>query len=83
MQQQLDSSLQTRSTPAPINSNLLAGAREWRRKNDKNAARGINFRTGMSGHMGAHSTYTHPHDYLYETSRKMSSHSGLTVRSRR
>lgn len=71
-------------TPSPvINPTLLAGAREWRRKNDKNAARGINFRTGMSGHMGVHSTYTHPHDYLYDNFRKMSAHSGLTVRTRK
>ena len=60
---------------------LSEGAQEWRRRNGKMAADGIDFRTGLSGHTGLTVPHTHPHDFLERSSsmRTMSSHSGLTV----
>ncbi len=71
-----------------INPNMVEGAREWRRKNLKHAARGIDFRTGMSGHHAVHSGGSHPHEFLGRQSHnnrgllKMSSHTGLTMINR-
>jgi len=61
---------------------LLAGAESWRRRNGREAARGIDFRTGMSGHLGIQGHHAHPHDYVtsdHNSFPKMSLHSGLTV----
>lgn len=61
---------------------LLAGAESWRRRNGREAARGIDFRTGMSGHLGIQGHHAHPHDYVnndHNSFPKMSMHSGLTV----
>lgn len=75
----------------PSQSEMLAGARAWRERHGREAATGIDFRTGMSGHSGALSSKpTHPHDLLEnnESVRKpvsfrMSSHTGLTMGRRR
>ena len=81
------SSSSTSNSPI-INPNMVEGAREWRRKNLKHAARGIDFRTGMSGHHAVHSGGSHPHEFLGRQSHsnrgllKMSSHTGLTVINR-
>jgi len=49
------------ANPSP--SELRAGARAWRELHGR-PAQGINFRTGMSGHMGLLSTQPKPHDLL-------------------
>jgi hypothetical protein len=64
-QQRMHSSM---SHPSP--SEMIAGAQAWREQNGlskTDESTGINFRTGMSGHMGLLSTHTRPHEYL-ETS---------------
>lgn len=48
----------------PSPSELRAGARAWRELHGRDAEKGINFRTGMSGHMGLLSTHSRPHDLL-------------------
>jgi hypothetical protein len=61
---------------------MSAGAESWRRRNGREAARGIDFRTGMSGHYGIQGHHAHPHDYVnndHHSFPKMSLHSGLTV----
>jgi hypothetical protein len=50
------------SHPSP--SEMRAGARAWRELHGRPAEVGINFRTGMSGHMGLLSTHSRPHDFL-------------------
>jgi hypothetical protein len=50
------------SHPSP--SEMKAGARAWRELHDIPTEQGINFRTGMSGHMGLLSTHSRPHEYL-------------------
>jgi hypothetical protein len=50
------------SHPSP--SEMRAGARAWREMHGRPAEKGINFRTGMSGHMGLLSTHSRPHEYL-------------------
>ena len=50
------------SHPSP--SEMRAGARAWRELHGRPAEKGINFRTGMSGHMGLLSTHSRPHDFL-------------------
>lgn len=81
------------SHPSP--SALRAGAQAWREQNNQTprTGTGIDFRTGMSGHMALLSTHAHPHEYLepnnsytgysgYNTgvgSLRMSSHTGLTM----
>jgi hypothetical protein len=50
------------SHPSP--SEMRAGARAWRELHGRPAEKGINFRTGMSGHMGLLSTHSRPHEYL-------------------
>ena len=69
------------SPPSP--SALRAGARAWREMHGRPPSAGIDFRTGLSGHMALLSTSAHPHDYLEpsraETFRGMSNHTGLTM----
>ena len=50
----------------PSPSALKAGARAWRELHGRPASvkSGIDFRTGLSGHMALLSTNVHPHDYL-------------------
>lgn len=77
----------TTSHPSP--SALRAGAQAWRERHGREANQGIDFRTGMSGHMALLSTHAHPHEYLEPASSyssatgynlpKMSSHTGLTM----
>jgi hypothetical protein len=77
---------QASSHPSP--RAMSAGARAWRERNNRPASRGIDFRTGMSGHMALLSAQAHPdpHSYLrMNTSMlgKMSAHTGLTLTSRK
>lgn len=78
------------SHPSP--SAMRAGAQAWREQHGRTAAHGggINFRTGMSGHMALLSTHAHAHEYLEPSwsgqpstkrisSGRMSSHTGLTM----
>lgn len=75
------------SHPSP--SALRAGAQAWRERHGQSPRSGIDFRTGMSGHMALLSTHAHPHEFLepstsYSTSSsltipRMSSHTGLTM----
>lgn len=77
----------TTSHPSP--SALRAGAQAWRERHGREANEGIDFRTGMSGHMALLSSHAHPHEYLEPASSyssttgynlpKMSSHTGLTM----
>jgi hypothetical protein len=77
----------TTSHPSP--SALRAGAQAWRERHGRQANQGIDFRTGMSGHMALLSTHGHPHEYLEPASSysssggyhfpRMSSHTGLTM----
>jgi hypothetical protein len=62
---------------------LSAEAEAWRERYYQQRRRGIDFRTGMSGHQGAVSYMVHPHSYLDSQKQqsslpKMSSHSGLS-----
>jgi hypothetical protein len=76
----------TMSQPSP--NEMRAGARAWRERNNRDPSSGIDFRTGMSGHMALLSSHAHPHEYLEQkaativSSRgrqlKMSSHMGLS-----
>jgi hypothetical protein len=78
----------TVSQPSP--NEMREGARAWRERNNRAPINGIDFRTGMSGHMALLSSHAHPHEYLeqkaatiaIESSRsrqlKMSSHMGLS-----
>lgn len=80
------------SHPSP--SALRAGAQAWRERQGQMARNGIDFRTGMSGHMGLVSSHSHPHEYLTSNPStmggggggggntgmlRMSSHTGLTM----
>ena len=75
----------------PSQSEMLAGARAWRERHGREAATGIDFRTGMSGHSALLSKKPgHPHEYLgndesvrQPVSFRMSSHTGLTMGRRR
>jgi hypothetical protein len=55
----------------PSPSAMRAGAQAWREQQGRTAA--INFRTGMSGHMGILSTQSHAHD-VYLGGRNYSEH---------
>jgi len=71
---------QSRNHPSP--RALSAGARAWRERNGREPSFGVDFRTGFSGHMALTSTHAQSHDDMFErknTSRKMSSHSGLNL----
>jgi hypothetical protein len=76
---------QASSHPSP--RAMSAGAQAWRERNNRPASKGIDFRTGMSGHMALLSAQTHqahrdPHSYLRTNTSmlgKMSSHTGLTL----
>jgi len=78
------------STAYPSHSAMRAGAQAWRDRNRQEARNGINFRTGMSGHMGV-SNSRHPHEYLDPETRqdsfapklRMSSHLGLSTSNAR
>lgn len=71
------------SHPSP--SAMSAGARAWRERHGREECRGgVDFKTGMSGHMALLSSHAHPHEYLgtHRTApnfRGMSNHSGLTM----
>jgi hypothetical protein len=79
------------SATHPSPSAMSAGARAWRELHGKTANRGtggvggVDFKTGMSGHMALLSSHAHPHEYLESHRpvvtdfRKMSAHSGLTM----
>jgi hypothetical protein len=72
----------TASPPSP--RSLSAGARAWREQNRQKPFRGVDFRTGMSGHQGLVSYMVHPHAYLEQSDSwrqrpRMSSYSGLTI----
>jgi hypothetical protein len=78
------------SHPSP--TALRAGAEAWRAQYGQDAFTGIDFRTGMSGHLGLVSSQTHPHEYLKKSYTggsatynmpKMSSHTGLTMQKPR
>jgi hypothetical protein len=79
------SSARSRLGPSPPSPrSLSAGARAWREQNRQKPFRGVDFRTGMSGHQGLVSYMVHPHTYLdqsYSLSQRprMSSYSGLTI----
>mmetsp|Transcript_15720 Transcript_15720/g.28598 ORF Transcript_15720/g.28598 Transcript_15720/m.28598 type:complete len:653 (-) Transcript_15720:504-2462(-) len=66
---------------------MSVGARVWREQNGVTPSHYVNFRTGMSGHKALGSSHTHAqqrndyprqHRSSMSTSRKMSSHSGLS-----
>lgn len=66
----------TQGQPSP--SAMRAGAQAWRDSNN-----GINFRTGMSGHMALLSTHAHADAAAEQRpTRGMSHHAGLTTLSR-
>lgn len=65
-------------TGADVSSAMLASAASWRKRNGREASRGIDFRTGMSGHHAVQSTYSHYHSKGESGLPKMSCHSGLT-----
>lgn len=72
------------SHPSP--SAMSAGARAWRELHGREEARGgVDFKTGMSGHMALLSSHAHPHEYLgnhrhqIQNFRGMSNHTGLTM----
>ena len=90
--QRSDSAEQTptrlfQSATHPSPSALKAGARAWREMHGRpaNANFGIDFRTGLSGHMALLSTSAHPHEYLEPGNQRgsnfrgMSNHTGLTM----
>jgi hypothetical protein len=71
-------------TNHPSPSAMRAGAQAWRElqstPSSGNETGGINFRTGMSGHMALLSTHAHPHEYLTPArAGRMSAHTGLTM----
>lgn len=61
---------------------LLASAESWRRRNGREAERGVDLRTGRSGHLGANGHYASNHGYHDVGSFKISTHSGLTPNRR-
>ncbi|CAB9515250.1 expressed unknown protein [Seminavis robusta] len=72
------------SHPSP--SAMSAGARAWRELHGREECRGgVDFKTGMSGHMALLSSHAHPHEYLgnhrhaIANFRGMSNHTGLTM----
>jgi len=73
------------SHPSP--SAMSAGARAWRELHGREEAKGggVDFKTGMSGHMALLSSHAHPHEYLgthrhaIANFRGMSNHTGLTM----
>jgi len=77
------------SSSHPSPSALRAGAQAWRERHGQAPKEGIDFRTGMSGHMALLSTHAHPHEFLdsavpsYSSVNtgmlRMSSHTGLTM----
>jgi hypothetical protein len=69
-------------TTHPSPSAMRAGAQAWRelQRTPSNGETGINFRTGMSGHLALLSTHAHPHQYLTPArAGRMSAHTGLTM----
>jgi hypothetical protein len=72
-----------KSAPHPSPNALKAGARAWRELHGRPTSEniGIDFRTGLSGHMALLSTSAHPHDYLRRNNlfRGMSNHTGLNM----
>jgi len=65
--------------PRPdVSSAMLASAASWRKRNGREASRGVDFRTGMSGHHAVQSNYSHSHSRGESSLPKMSCHSGLT-----
>lgn len=72
------------SATHPSPSAMSAGARAWRELHGRTESNGVDFKTGMSGHMALLSSSAHPHEYLDHQRgiggfRKMSTHTGLTM----
>jgi hypothetical protein len=67
------------SHPSP--SAISAGARAWRERHGREASQGVDFRTGLSGHLALTSSHAYSHEYLSRKTAfpRMSSHSGLTM----
>jgi hypothetical protein len=69
--------------PHPSPRSLSAGAKAWRESNGREPSRGIDFRTGLSGHMALTSAHAHTHEDLRAHSTRskmsMSTHSGLNL----
>lgn len=70
------------SHPSP--SAMSAGARAWREKHGRQEepVSGVDFKTGMSGHMALLSSHAHPHEYLggrLPNFHGMSNHTGLSI----
>lgn len=84
----LDTNALTGEPPSgPLSRGVLSqGARAWRERNSRQESRTVDFRTGMSGHLGP-TSHHHPHAYLNPNRShgawRMSSHSGLTTSRRR
>lgn len=77
---------QARRSP-PRTRELSAEAEAWRERYYQNPqrSRGVDFRTGLSGHQGLANYMVHPHAYLDHHTRtipKMSNHSGLSRAAR-
>lgn len=63
--------------------NMLASAESWRRRNGRQAERGVvDFRTGRSGHLGALGHHAQNHGSHGVGTFKISTHSGLTPNRR-
>lgn len=63
-----------------VSSAMLASAESWRRRNGREAATKVDFRTGLSGHLGALGHHAHVRHQVETGLPKMSCHGGLTVR---
>eukprot|EP00559_Dactyliosolen_fragilissimus_P007259 CAMPEP_0184865462 /NCGR_PEP_ID=MMETSP0580-20130426/18204_1 /TAXON_ID=1118495 /ORGANISM="Dactyliosolen fragilissimus" /LENGTH=410 /DNA_ID=CAMNT_0027364681 /DNA_START=358 /DNA_END=1587 /DNA_ORIENTATION=+ len=50
-------------SPAPSKA-MIAGAEDWRRRNGRQAAQGVDFKTGMSGHHAMQSNHHHQHIFV-------------------
>ena len=62
--------------------NMLASAESWRIRNGRQAERGVDFRTGRSGHLGVHGHHAQYHGSHGVGTFKISTHSGLTPNKR-
>ncbi len=63
-----------------VSSAMLASAESWRRRNGREAATKVDFRTGLSGHLGALGHHANVRNQVETGLPKMSCHGGLTVR---
>lgn len=85
LQEQEQAQEQAAIGPAPPRTReLSAEAEAWRERyyQQQQRSRGVDFRTGLSGHQGLANYMVHPHAYLDHGQRaqllKMSNHSGLS-----